>query len=48
MRDDGKVYETNSCTMCKGKCVLRGRNIISGEIEYNTCQIFEGQGVRSY
>jgi hypothetical protein len=48
MGDDGKVYETNPCSMCKGAGVTKGRNIISGEIEYLTCQMCEGQGVRSY
>ena len=48
MGNDGKVYETNACTMCKGTGVTKGRNYLSGEIEYLTCQMCEGQGVRSY
>lgn len=48
MGNDGKVYETNPCSMCKGTEVIKRRNIVSSEIENNTCQMFKGQGVRSY
>ena len=45
---DGRIYENNSCSLCKGSGVESGRNFATGEIEQRICPMCEGKGVKSY
>ena len=45
---DGRVYENNACSLCKGTGIESGRNVANGETEGRTCPMCEGKGVRSY
>jgi hypothetical protein len=48
MGNDGRVYEQNKCSLCKGTGIETGRNIATGETESRICPMCEGKGVRSY
>lgn len=48
MGNDGRVYEQNKCSLCKGTGIETGRNIATGETEGRICPMCEGRGVRSY
>jgi hypothetical protein len=48
MGNDGRVYEQNKCSLCKGTGIEKGRNIATGETEGRICPMCEGRGVRSY
>lgn len=48
MGNDGRVYENNSCSLCKGTGIETGRNIATGELEGRICPMCDGRGVRSY
>jgi DnaJ-class molecular chaperone len=48
MGRDGRLYETNNCSLCKGTGIETGRNIVTGEIEGRICPMCDGRGVRSY
>lgn len=45
---DGRVYENNKCTLCKGTGVEKGRNVATGEPQGRICPMCDGKGVRSY
>ena len=46
--NDGRVYEQNKCSLCKGTGIETGRNVATGETEGRVCPMCEGRGVRSY
>lgn len=46
-RNDGRVYESNACSLCKGTGIESGRDI-NGDIESRVCPMCSGRGVRSY
>lgn len=48
MGRDGRVYENNACSLCKGIGIETGRNIATGELEGRICPMCDGRGVRSY
>lgn len=48
MGNDGRVYENNKCTLCKGTGVEKGRNVATGEPKVRICPMCDGKGVRSY
>ena len=48
MGNDGRVYEKNKCSLCKGTGIETGRNIATGETEGRICPMCTGRGVRSY
>lgn len=48
MGSDGRVYENNKCSLCKGTGIEKGRNLATGEVEGRVCPMCEGRGVRSY
>lgn len=48
MGNDGRVYENNACSLCKGTGLETGRNIATGEVEGRICPMCDGRGVRSY
>lgn len=48
MGNDGRVYENNKCSLCKGTGVEKGRNIATGESQGRICPMCDGRGVRSY
>ena len=48
MGNDGRVYEQNKCSLCKGTGIETGRNIATGETEGRICPMCEGRDVRSY
>ena len=48
MGSDGRVYEQNKCSLCKGTGIETGRNIATGETEGRICPMCEGRGVRNY
>ena len=48
MGNDGKVYEQNKCSLCKGTGIETGKNIATGETEGRVCPMCDGKGVRSY
>lgn len=45
---DGRVYENNSCSLCKGTGIESRRNIATGELEQRICPMCDGRGIRSY
>jgi hypothetical protein len=45
---DGRIYENNKCSLCKGTGIEKGRNIVTGKIDERICPMCEGRGVRSY
>lgn len=45
---DGRVYENNSCGLCKGTGIETGRDFLTGEEEGRICPMCDGRGVRSY
>lgn len=48
MGNDGRVYENNKCSLCKGTGIETGKNIATGETQERICPMCEGRGVRSY
>lgn len=48
MGNDGRVYEQNKCSLCKGTGIETGRNVATGKTEGRICPMCEGRGVRSY
>lgn len=48
MGNDGRVYENNKCSLCKGTGVEKGHNIATGESQGRICPMCDGRGVRSY
>jgi hypothetical protein len=48
MGNDGRVYETNACGLCKGTGIETGRNMATGQTEGRVCPMCDGRGVRSY
>lgn len=48
MGNDGRVYENNKCSLCKGTGIETGKNLISGETQGRICPMCDGRGVRSY
>ena len=47
MGSDGRVYETNACSMCKGTGIEENRSSFSDELG-RICPMCDGKGVRSY
>lgn len=45
---DGRIYESNPCSLCNGTGIESGRNIMTGEVEGRICPMCDGKGVRSY
>ena len=45
--NDGKVYETDMCSMCKGTGIEENRSTFSDEAG-RICPMCDGKGVRSY
>lgn len=46
--NDGRIYENNACSLCKGTGIETGRNFATGENEGRICPMCDGRGVRSY
>jgi hypothetical protein len=46
--NDGRVYETDACSLCNGTGLEKGRNMATGEAESRICPMCDGKGVRSY
>lgn len=46
--NDGRLYEQNKCSLCKGTGIETGRNVATGKTEGRICPMCEGRGVRSY
>jgi hypothetical protein len=47
MGGDGRVYETNACSLCKGTGIEENRSSFSDEVG-RVCPMCDGAGVRSY
>lgn len=47
MKNDGKVYETNACSICNGTGIEKNRSSFSDEVG-RICPMCDGKGVRSY
>ena len=46
--NDGRVYEQNSCGLCNGTGIEKGRNMSTGQTEGRICPMCDGRGVRGY
>lgn len=47
-KSDGRVYDDDACTLCKGSGLESGKNLATGETEDRICPMCNGKGVKSY
>lgn len=47
-KSNGKVYDDDVCSLCKGSGLESGKNLVTGEPEERICPMCDGKGVKGY